>query len=84
MPTIQFDLRGEHIELCDLLKCAGIVGSSGAGKHLVSLGGVYVDGKPEGRKTAKIRSGQVIDVEGTRITVTAVKADGASGQKAEA
>jgi ribosome-associated protein len=83
VPSINFDLRGECIALCDLLKCAGIAGSSGAGKHLVALGRVRVDGQPEGRKTAKIRPGQVIDCEGTRITVTAALAGREADQKEE-
>jgi len=71
LPTIPFVLRGEFIALCDLLKCAGVAGSAGEGKHLVALGGVSVDGQAEGRKTAKIRAGQVVECGGTRITVVA-------------
>ncbi|BAP88243.1 uncharacterized protein E1O_11120 [Burkholderiales bacterium GJ-E10] len=81
MSTILFALHGEHIPLCDLLKCAGIAGSSGAGKHLVALGRVYVDGRPESRKTAKIGSGQVVDCDGVRITVRAATADRVADQK---
>lgn len=83
MRTIEFDLHAEHIVLCDLLKCAGISGSSGAGKHLVALGRVCVDGRPENRKTAKIRSGQVVDCDGTRITVWAARADCEQDPEAE-
>ncbi len=73
MLTIEFALRGEAIALCDLLKCAGIVGSSGAGKHLVALGRVRVDGQPEGRKSAKIRAGQVVECEGTKVLVAGAR-----------
>lgn len=71
MQNLQFDLRSETIELCNLLKCTGVAGSSGEGKHMVSLGLVTVDGQPESRKTAKIRAGQVVECQGTRITVVA-------------
>lgn len=69
--TRQFQLRSEHIRLCDLLKLAGVVGSGGEGKHLVAGGGVTVDGLPESRKTAKIRAGQTVECRGIRIDVLA-------------
>jgi ribosome-associated protein len=73
VPTIEFPLKGEYVALCDLLKCAGIADSSGAGKHLVALGRVRVDGRPEGRKTAKIRAGQVVECAGARVVVATAK-----------
>ncbi|MEG1055316.1 MAG: RNA-binding S4 domain-containing protein, partial [Janthinobacterium sp.] len=39
------------------------------GKVMVDSGVVKVDGKKELRKTAKIRSGQVVSVGDVRITV---------------
>lgn len=69
METIEFQLKGEHIRLCDLLKVTGVAGSGGEGKHLVAAGEVTVDGKPESRKTAKIRAGQAVECRGARITV---------------
>jgi ribosome-associated protein len=66
-----FQLTGEHIALCDLLKLTGVAGSSGQGKALVAAGEARVDGQPESRKTAKIRAGQVVECLGTRITVLA-------------
>jgi ribosome-associated protein len=71
MSSISFVLQGDHIELCNLLKCVGLVDSSGAGKHLVALGGVFVDGLAEGRKTAKIREGQLVEVQDLKIAVIA-------------
>lgn len=63
------ELTSEYIELNHLLKVAGLVDSGGAGKHMVESGVVSVDGKQELRKTAKIRSGQVVTVDGVRISV---------------
>ncbi|WP_028312692.1 RNA-binding S4 domain-containing protein [Derxia gummosa] len=69
MQTIRFELTGEYVELCNLLKLAGVAGSGGQGKQLVADGEVLVDGAPESRKTAKIRVGQVVECLGARIRV---------------
>ncbi|WP_374335643.1 RNA-binding S4 domain-containing protein [Methyloversatilis sp.] len=69
METVDFELRGEYIALCDLLKVAGVVTSGGEGKARVDAGGVRVDGKPESRRTAKMRAGQVVECDGVRIVV---------------
>jgi ribosome-associated protein len=63
------ELTSEYIELNQLLKVAGVVDSGGAGKNLVASGAVSVDGKQELRKTAKIRSGQVVTLGDVRILV---------------
>jgi ribosome-associated protein len=63
-------LNGEYIELCQLLKLAGIAASGGEGKHIVAAGEVTVDGRPESRKTAKIRAGQQVVCRGVSIRVT--------------
>ena len=69
METIEFQLKGEHVRLCDLLKLAGIADSGGQGKRMVAAGEVSVDGQNESRKSAKIRAGQVVDCRGARIVV---------------
>ena len=74
MTQTTFPLAGEFIALCDLLKCTGLAGSSGAGKHLVAEGRVRVDGQVESRKTAKIRAGQCVELDGQRILVAAAGA----------
>ena len=71
MQTIEFQLNGEHVELCNLLKLTGVADSGGRGKALVAEGAVTVDGHPESRKTAKIRASQVVECQGVRITVVA-------------
>jgi len=71
MQDIGFELEGEYVELNQLLKLCGVVDSGGAGKALVASGAVRVDGAVELRKTCKIRAGQVVEIEGTRIRVTA-------------
>lgn len=68
---MDFELRGEHIALCDLLKLTGIADSGGRGKVLVGAGEVTVDGTLELRKTAKIRAGQTVVCLGQTVRVLA-------------
>ena len=60
MEPMEFKLRGEFIELCNLLKLVGLADSGGRGKAMVAEGLVLVDGVIETRKTAKIRDGQTV------------------------
>lgn len=69
MDEVEFQLKGEHVRLCDLLKLAGVAESGGQGKRLVAEGEVKVDGQGEGRKAAKIRAGQVVECRGAKIVV---------------
>ena len=69
MQQLEFKLRGAFIELNQLLKLSGVCDSGGAGKALVTEGGVAVDGKVELRKTCKIRAGSVVTLGDVQITV---------------
>ncbi|MDQ2819249.1 MAG: RNA-binding S4 domain-containing protein [Pseudomonadota bacterium] len=69
MQKTQFELAGEFVELNQLLKLVGLVDSGGAGKVMVASGAVKVDGKKELRKTAKIRTGQMVKVGDIQIQV---------------
>ena len=71
MDQLDFELKGDHVELNQLLKLAGLCDSGGAGKQLVASGAVRVDGAVELRKTAKIRAGQRVRVGNTEIRVLA-------------
>jgi ribosome-associated protein len=71
MQQIEFQLRGEYVELNQLLKLTGVCDSGGAGKALVAEGLVSVDGQVESRKTAKIRAGQVVSLGDAQIRVIA-------------
>jgi len=72
-----FTLRDEHIELHNLLKIVGVADSGGQGKALVASGAVQVDDAPESRKTAKIRAGQKVTLDGVTIHVHASDATAA-------
>ncbi len=69
MQHIDFELRGEFIELDKLLKANGLVESGGRARAVISEGHVQVDGREELRKTAKIRAGQVVQYQDARIKV---------------
>ena len=61
----------EFIELHNLLKITGLVGSGGMAKNLVGAGQVLVDEKVELRKRCKIRVGQIVEFAGEKIKVEA-------------
>lgn len=71
MQTVDFNINAEYIELCNLLKLVGLADSGGRGKTMVAEGLVSVDGQKELRKTAKIRPGQMVQCQDTRIQVLA-------------
>ncbi|MEX3526499.1 MAG: RNA-binding S4 domain-containing protein [Burkholderia sp.] len=69
MPNLDFTLTGDYIELHNLLKISSVADSGGSAKVLVASGAVRVDGAVELRKTCKIRAGQVVLFQDTRIAV---------------
>lgn len=71
MNEIVFELRGEYIELDKLLKAAGLADSGGQARMMITEGLVQVDGQPESRKTAKMRAGQRVSLQGQQIRVVA-------------
>lgn len=71
MQDIPFELRGEYIELDKLLKATGLADSGGVARMMITEQLVQVDGQTELRKTAKIRAGQVVSLQGARIKVLA-------------
>ena len=75
--SISFPVRGNHIQLYQLLKAVGLVGSGGAAPAMVEAGEVWVDGKVESRKRAKLRPGQQVRFAGEQIVLVAADASGA-------
>lgn len=68
----EFALAGhEFIELHKLLKITAIALSGGEAKMMVAEGLVTVDGSVELRKRCKIHPGQVVECNGTTVTVVA-------------
>lgn len=70
MEAIEFNLEGEYIELLQLLKAIGVAQTGGHAKMIVDDGSVVREGEVETRKRAKIRKGDVLEVEGQiKITI---------------
>ena len=78
MNLVDFPLRGEYITLDALLKATGLAPSGGIAKRMVADGLVQVDGRDELRKTCKVRAGQVVSLQGTRVRVLAAGAEPAA------
>ncbi|MHB8845197.1 MAG: RNA-binding S4 domain-containing protein [Nitrospirota bacterium] len=70
----EFFLKGDFIELHDLLKVMGICSTGGMAKTAIAEGLVNVDGKVETRKRCKIKSGQVVEYDARAVKVS-TKAD---------
>lgn len=71
--SITFAVRGDHIQLDQLLKAANLVTSGGEAHLAVEAGRVKVDGRPEQRKRAKLRPGQAVSFDGQRIVLVAAE-----------
>ena len=70
VPT-RFAVRGEYIQLDQLLKATGLADSGGAAHAAISEGLVSVDGAVELRKRAKLRPGQRVTFAGKTVELTA-------------
>ena len=64
-----YELKGEYIELIKLLKFMRISESGGEAKAMVEDGLVFRNGEQEFRKRAKLRVGDLIEVEGYKIKI---------------
>ena len=62
-----FKIEGEYIELMALLKALGIAQTGGHAKHIVDSGIVYRNGSIDTRRRAKLISGDLIQVENSKI-----------------
>jgi ribosome-associated protein len=69
--TQGFAVRGDYIQLDQLLKATGLVESGGAAHAAIAEGRVRVDGTVDTRKRAKLRPGQCVEFEGQRIELSA-------------
>lgn len=66
---IEFKLKEEYIELISLLKYLKISETGGQAKMMVDEGRVIRNGETEYRRRAKLRMGDVIEVEGKKIVI---------------
>jgi ribosome-associated protein len=65
--TIALEVRGEHIQLDQLLKTTGLCHSGGQAHAEIDAGRVRVDGKVETRKRAKLHPGQRVEYSGKTV-----------------
>jgi len=65
-----FKINGNYIELIQLLKALGIAETGGHAKMIVEDGEVLRNGEVELRKRAKLIPGDVIELEGIKITLS--------------
>jgi len=65
----EFKLKGETIDLVQLLKAAHLCGTGGEAKIVIEDGLVTVDGEVETRKRCKIRREQTVEYNGDCVTV---------------
>jgi ribosome-associated protein len=67
--TQEFNLTSEYIELIKLLKLMGIAETGGHAKMMVDDGEVFLNGQLESRKRAKLRAGDVVELNGLKIII---------------
>ena len=69
--SVSFAVRGEYIQLNQLLKATGLCESGGAAHTAIADGLVKVDAVVDTRKRAKLRPGQIVDFAGEKVVLTA-------------
>lgn len=69
--SIVFPVRGDHIQLDQLLKATGLCSSGGLAHAEIEAGKVRVDGAVETRKRAKLRPGQRVAYGSEKIELIA-------------
>ncbi|MDD5774812.1 MAG: RNA-binding S4 domain-containing protein [Candidatus Omnitrophica bacterium] len=68
---MDFRLQTEFIELDNLLKATDRVANGAEAKQRIQSGAVKVNGQVELRVRRKLKAGDVVDFNGSRIAVTA-------------
>lgn len=71
--SITLEVRGEYIQLDQLLKTTGLCHSGGYAHSEIEAGNVMVDGVVETRKRAKLRPGQQVSYGGETIELIGEK-----------
>ncbi|MEG2246951.1 MAG: S4 domain-containing protein YaaA [Peptostreptococcaceae bacterium] len=66
---IEINIDSEYIKLDQFLKLSEIVSTGGHAKFLIQEGLVTVNGEVETRRGKKLRSQDIVEVEGNKIKV---------------
>ena len=69
--SIRFAVRGEYIQLDQLLKATGQCDSGGSAHAAIAEGRVKVDAAVDTRKRAKLRPGQTVTIGGETVELVA-------------
>ncbi len=69
-PARVIAIKAEPIELCQLIKFAGLIDSGGAAKHVISEGFVLLNGEVETQKRKKVLAGDKVSFNGETIEVS--------------
>ena len=69
--SITFAIRGEYIQLDQLLKATGLCDSGGSAHAAIAEGRVRVDGAVDTRKRAKMHPGQQVGFGGEVVELVA-------------
>ena len=69
--SITFAIRGDYIQLDQLLKATGLCESGGAAHAAIAEGRVKVDAAVDTRKRAKMKPGQVVSFAGEEVVMVA-------------
>jgi ribosome-associated protein len=72
--SITFAIRGEYIQLDQLLKATGLCESGGAAHAAIAEGRVKVDATVDTRKRAKMKPGQIVSFAGEEVILIAEQA----------
>lgn len=74
--ALQLPVRGDHIQLDQLLKATGLCSSGGFAHSEIQAGNVLVDGAVELRKRAKLRVGQCVSYAGETVELVGESPEG--------
>ena len=74
--NITLAVRGEYIQLDQLLKATGLCDSGGAAHAAIAEGRVRVDAAVDTRKRAKLHPGQTVSFAGVVVKLVAAQAQG--------
>lgn len=66
---IEINIDSEYIKLDQFLKLVDLASTGGHAKFLIQEGVVKVNGEVEIRRGKKLRSGDIIELEGNKIKV---------------
>ena len=69
MKSEEISIQTDYIKLESLLKLAGITGTGGEAKGLIQEGAVSVNGAVCTMRGKKLRSGDIVSLDGLALTV---------------